>query len=273
MDDLVPFLEHHAAFLRAMGAGLLGILIPLICGTPSVLRRLGGILAFSGGWRPFSPNMLTLVSLVGTLAAFGLYLAGFVTVGIGLACWCGIFDRLDGRMAHVLDRARGEQMAPRGLWEKMNHPGGTDLGKALDPFCDKVKCFAIMAAFASFGLMSPWLVGLLAIPEILGTIARWPFDRWWPFSLLARHQKDTGATSFGKLKALLQWVAVIACVPFHQDWMSDAWSLKERSQFLNGLLILCIAFAVASVISRLRVFHDSPSAEALKRLDRGFGHD
>lgn len=271
MDEIVPYIGawmgHNRPFLEAAAAGLVGALVPLVGGTSRVLVALGGILAFSGRWRPFSPNWLTAYSLAGTLGGFGLYLAGHVTAAVGIACFCGLLDRLDGRSASALDKARPGQMAPQGLWEEMNHPGGTDLGKALDPFCDKLKCLAILYAFAWLGLVSPWVVTLLAVPETFGTLLRRPF-------YLMRHlQKESGASGVGKVKALFEWVAVISCVPFHQGWMSDAWTARERAQFLDGQLILCAALAAASVLSRLRVFRDSLPDEALKRLDRGFGHD
>lgn len=297
MDDIAPFLEHHQTFLRTMGAGLAGILIPLIGGAPAVLRHLGAQTAFGGAWRPYSPNWITVYSLLGTAAGAGIYFAGHPALGIFLACFAGILDRLDGRMAHVMGRtldppsawkrtADGTEHAverhPDGgqgttilfaptafsrLWHEMNFAGGTDLGKVLDPAFDKVKNVGLLAAFAALGYVSPWLLLAMAVPELLGTLMR------RPFFLLARFQKEPKATAIGKWKALLQWLAIILCAPFHQGWVADGWSDLNRGYLLNGLLAGCVLLSWMSVLSRLSVVRQSTLGGTLAALDGSMGHD
>ncbi len=290
--------EQFALFLKTFAAGLAGILIPLIGARESVLIWLGKEVRY-WSWRPFSPNWITVYSLVGTLTAFVIYFLGYPVIGVPLACFAGILDRLDGRSASAF----GDALSPPSAWHpkhkkhtsiyvlmapgvkkdgtkfstevwddttfgrwwfEMNFLGGTELGMVLDPAMDKIKCLVIMGGFATTGLIPPWLVIGLCIPEIFGTLLRRPFH------LFARYQSGPKATFIGKWKALFQWVTIMIAVPFHQGWVSHGWTLKEQQYLLGNLLTSCIILAGISSVTRLRYVRNT---DMLKKLDKSMSHE
>jgi phosphatidylglycerophosphate synthase len=218
------------------------------------LKPLGEIMIHD--FRPFGPNWITVYGLIVTLTGFVLYVyrtspvLGFVVVVGG-----AILDTIDGEMAKALGKCFGIPKPTgkcffsaemlRFRWREFNHGGPTILGAVFDPLADKVKALVIFSFFAYQGILSPWLVCLLAIPELVGTLIRPPFD------LLKDYFDDVKASKIGKRKALLQWVTIIFCAPFHQRWIpSDHWAHNGLTWALNGLLGLTILLAMASVASR-----------------------
>jgi phosphatidylglycerophosphate synthase len=275
--------------------GLLGVFIPLIFGNRSALKKLGAIVLF-GEWRPLSPNWITAYSLIISLVGIAFFFAGSPALGVSVAGFGAMLDRLDGRMAHVLARvvpdprkwtrklgvlvATGTDHddlhdyvvrddTPLGRWWfEMNFGGGTDLGKVLDPGADKVKTLVLLVAFSYAGLLAWWLVLILIVPELLGTLIR------RPFYLLSHHQKEPRATAVGKWKAVVQWVVMIICLLFYQGWFTDGISPARQWWICNGVLAFSIALAIMSVGSRLKLVRDSATfKDALTTIDSSLSHD
>ncbi|MBI5421725.1 CDP-alcohol phosphatidyltransferase family protein [Candidatus Peregrinibacteria bacterium] len=263
------------------------------------LVRLGSIsLPELGHFRPFAPNWLTAYSIVITLWGYSIYQT-HTALGVWIAVFGGMLDHLDGKMAFnlgqnlsspltwtqgMMNQVFGEttdaQKVTRNkrlgaaktwvgqLWIEMNFPGGTDLGKVFDPFGDKLKSLTIMFCMADAGLLSPWLVGILAIPELAGTVTRRPFYYFQRFT------QDSKATAVGKYKALAQWVAIILCIPFQKHWLSPGDSAFEAKWALNWILGLTILLAFASVASRFKwVRRQREVKEVLESLEKTTEHE
>lgn len=243
-----------------------------------------------GGFRPFTPNWITVYSCVITLVGLGVYIYHPVP-GILLIVFGAMLDRLDGRMAAALedvlnspkewtvgimgvlfgsakssdgqthDVRLGAALLGR-WWAEMNFPGATDLGSVLDPALDKVKILVIYAWFSRVGILSFWLVGALALPEIVGTLMRRPFYLW--------EGKTSGdrATSIGKYKAVFQWVIAILCGMYHQQWVAEPLWLPD------AFLAVTIGLAAASPLSRLTWLRQKKEVKkVLGVLDNSVRHD
>lgn len=240
------------------------------------LARLGNYQV--GGVNIFSPNMITNLGLpvfyIGLVLYFQLTPCVYPLwlIGLAIAVFGGILDAIDGKTARALGReilnhprdwacefgyifahvwergiglvgkkhiGTGSGSRLHKFWLELTFPGGTGLGKALDPHWDKLKIIPTLILFAAKSFLSPWLVGAIIVPEIIGTLMRRP----WP--LLGKYAHGTRATPIGKHKVHVQWACVVSCIPFHQGWVSMSWGWIP-----NLLLIVAIIMAVASVRSR-----------------------
>lgn len=259
------------------------------------LRLLGNI-SFRNGYRPFSPNWITFHSLIITLSGLLFYRSGTVWLGLWLTIYGAILDRYDGKVAFLL----GKTLAPPSTWEKdlvdnifadiesgkvisnqkigrattrigklwieFNFAGTTDLGKVFDPFADKVKALTILITFSlSMEIPSFFLVIMLLIPEITGTLIRRPFN------LIHKWVYQSASTSIGKYKAFLQWLVAGLCVPFHQHWLP----LSSTGRWLvDGLMALTLLLAFVSVLSRFKPVRESKEVNGLiDSLDETVSHD
>lgn len=229
-------------------------------------------------WRPFSPNWITVWSaVVALIGFFGVFLwrpvAGIAVTGFG-----GLLDNWDGSIARALKRTLSKpsewQWRPCGrrliapmiedgrgravytkdrsrfgrFWLEMNFAGGTDLGKVLDPFCDKVKIMAMLAYFAAAGAVSWPLVLLLAVPEALNTLTRRPFRLFRRWTC-----EDARATTAGKAKHVFQWLVIVAAGLFHVGWLNDLAAHPLWQHLPDALLAASVFLAFMSVFTRLRL--------------------
>ena len=154
------------------------------------------------------------------------------------------------------------------LWIEMNFPGVTDLGKVFDPFADKLKSLTLMLCMAQDGLLSPWLVGLLVIPEVVGTVIR------RPFYYLQRFIQDSKATAVGKYKVMLQWVTIILCIPYQKHWIDLGHWAFGLDWVLNWFLGLTILLAFASVVSRFKwARRQREVRKVMKTLEKSTEHE
>jgi phosphatidylglycerophosphate synthase len=231
-----------------------GLVALLLLGIPKRTLRFLGNLAL-GSVRPLGPNWITTYSIVVTLIGMWIYtfhpIAGFVVVVVG-----SILDRLDGKMAMALGNpfpnpkpfGKGFFTAEgfRHWWAEFNHNGPTDLGMVYDPFGDKVKSFSILFYFVFQGILCPWLVWILVLPELIGTLIRPPFN------LLQSLVGKTKATGIGKYKVMAQWTTIILCVPVHQRWIDSAHWANGLDKALDWLMGLIVVLAIASVVSRFK---------------------
>lgn len=224
------------------------------------------------GFHPLAPNMITIYSVIITMVGFWLYFQNWFA-GLLVALFGGLLDIVDGRMARALGREiltpprkwlirdnltwalvredgvtelrvigpKARRYLPK-LWIELTYPGGTHLGQVWDPFADKVKSIPMMAVFAWMGYLNPWLVALNVLPEVIGTLMRRPFP------LLAKWAHGSPASTWvGKTKVYVQWTAIIACVPLHQQF---GWMTREWVYAPNALMFLAIILANSSVLSR-----------------------
>lgn len=260
--------------------GIVAVLLALLFLKPAfkylkpILKNLGKR-EYRNGFRPFSPNWITIWGLLFTFAGMICYLIWDQWWGIALGAFGATLDKLDGKMAYAM----GETLAPPKKWRtddernayaivtgensnrevkipnstvwgslfwfELNFPGGTELGVVLDPFADKLKSATILVYFGWFtGILSPWLVGLMIAPEVLGTLMR------RPFTFLRKWLYKERATIIGKLKALTQWLVVVLCLPFDMGYCGKGSLCHILLLAPNVILVLACLFAVVSVLSR-----------------------
>jgi phosphatidylglycerophosphate synthase len=253
-----------------------GLVALLLLGIPKrTLRFLGNIAL--GSYRPLGPNWITTYSIVVTLIGMAVYTAHPVT-GFVIVVGGSILDRLDGKMAMALGNPFTDP-EPFGKtlftaedfqhwWKEFNHNGPTDLGMVFDPLGDKIKSFSILFYFASKGILCPWLVWILLIPELIGTLIRPPFN------LLKDRIGKTQATGIGKYKVMVQWMTAIFCVPYDQHWIARGHWAHGMDSSLNWLLGLIVILAIASVASRFkRVRAQKEVKDVLDSLEESTKHE
>lgn len=264
---------------QSMLAFIIGscVAILLIVAFPmSLLRKLGGIVFLR--FRPFAPNWITFYSIPITVCGIYLWLfQGESVWGMSIAIFGAFLDRIDGRMAYamgetlplpetwivndkgevfadVTDRKGNTENKKIGIaqsalgkwWIEFNWRGGTDLGKVFDPFADKVKSIYIMVCFVFLGLLNPWIVGAMVIPEIVGTLMR------RPFTFLKKWIHSGRATAVGKWKVILQWTALVLCIPYQEQWIHERHWAAGLDWAPSAILALSLVFAVGSVFSRFK---------------------
>jgi len=187
------------------------------------------------------------VSLIAGYLIFSVFW-GFLGVVEG-----SLLDVVDGRQAMIYARHNISRVA----WEER-------LGKVIDPTCDKITVPPTLVYFGYLGAANLWLTIAIMAVDVAGTIVRHAKDIG---NLLARIGKRNGrigkvgewltethknmtrhesATSVGKVKALMQNLTLISCVPCQQGWISD-------TRFTNAMCIFTLALGVFSIASRLYV--------------------
>ena len=285
-----------------IGTACVLIVVLLFLGAPkSLLKDLGAIVfPRLKGYRPFSPNWLTLYSVIISFLGIWVYtidvLGGLVLITIG-----GLLDRIDGKMAFVM----GKILSPPATWEwrkthnaiapvtengrtekrnigraktrlgllwfEFNFGGSTDWGKIFDPMGDKAKILALLAIFADRGWLAWWLLGIMLAPELLGTLVRRPFRLW------EDKFQDSKATAIGKYKVLFQWIAIILCIPYDQHWLIEGHWAIEASWLPDVFLTLAAVFSIFSCVSRLKWFHRHRelrnTRRLMKKVAKATGHE
>lgn len=261
-------MDLSTLLIQVTVAALTGVLVPLIGFNARVLVWLGRLRITRWGFRPFSPNWITVYSTVITLVGFACFTRREIVPAAFLIGFGGILDRLDGRAASAQSHAQICPDPPIGLWHEFNFPGKTDLGTVLDPAADKIKNLVMLVWFSLHALVEPWLTVILFVPELLGTLMR------RPFFLLSSYQHTPRATSVGKWKAIMQWMVIIVAIPFHEQWLSDAWSTREQYLIVNAFMTASIVLAWLSLLSRLRFVRTAaPLKHSLDELDDTFSHE
>jgi phosphatidylglycerophosphate synthase len=154
------------------------------------------------------------------------------------------------------------------LWAEFNFAGGTKLGEIFDPIGDKSKSIPFSIYLGYAGILNLWLVGILTILELVGTLIRPPFH------LLERYTHTSKATSLGKIKFSLLTSTLILCVPTHQRWISLghwAYGMDWIFVWLMGSVIL---MAALSILSRFWWFKRQKKArEIMNSLADSTGHE
>jgi CDP-diacylglycerol---glycerol-3-phosphate 3-phosphatidyltransferase len=122
----------------------------------------------------------------------------------------------------------------------------TTLGRILDPFVDKIivcGAFIFLLAVGDASGVGPWMVLIVIGRELFITGLR---------SLLEQQGKDFSASLSGKIKMLMQCVAIEASLLFL--WLNppDRTAVPRFSLIRDVLLWLAVAFTLASGILYIR---------------------
>lgn len=111
----------------------------------------------------------------------------------------------------------------------------TNLGKILDPIADKALLSGALITLSFLGEIDWWITILILVRELAVTL----------FRIVVAKKKVIAATTAGKLKTILQSVAIGAVLAPFEVWI-PLWSFIEE-----GLLYLALA---ATLISGLQFF-------------------
>ncbi len=147
------------------------------------------------------------------LGFFLYFFSSYQSLSIFIFTFAAILDGVDGVVA------RGCNLVSR--W-----------GEWLDPLCDKLTYLPTMVGFASIGILSPKLVWILVVIELVG--------QFFARRILAWLKVSGAANNFGKIKAIICFALVILCA------LMDA-----NPGMLNigdGVLGACIVLSAASMI-------------------------
>ncbi len=110
----------------------------------------------------------------------------------------------------------------------------TNLGKFLDPIADKLLVISAFIAFASLGRLTAWFPIIILFREFIVTGVR---------TIAASKGVIVAAKMFGKIKATLQMIAIIALMIEHILIVNIG-----HSAFTNTLTILINVILVLTVI-------------------------
>ena len=268
----------------------------------SVLRGFCEI-SFKNGYRPFAPNWITAYRIVVALIGFYLYVTDNVLSGAALIALGAALDRVDGKMANAMGKSLSHPSTWKRLtsgslraeitginypsttiteiigketnsfsrfWIEFNYPGATDLGKVFDSAIDKIQMGVLLVYFSLWAeVLSVWLVAVMFIPEIVGTLIRRPF--------LPDSRKDwiyqEKASGIGKVKAVSQWIVVLLCVPLEQGWVDDTHWASGYEWVPDAILGFVIIMAFLSVMSRLKYFRNNRSVnQVIESVERAISH-
>jgi phosphatidylglycerophosphate synthase len=145
---------------------------------------------------------------------------------------------------------------PKTFWQAIWYPGGSKLGKVIDPAMDKVAVLPIYMWVAYLWITNPCqaplchlyligvvVIGLILLTEICGTLIR--LDCFKKMGLI----KGKGATWAGKIKALSQWLWLILFIIEDQKMLPnyETYLITALDFFLIGIFIL----AVISLVSKM----------------------
>lgn len=212
------------------------------------------ILARIGQLPLLSENWITFWGLVLFWAGVPIFLAGHHAEGLGLSGIGGVMDVLDGKMAVAKKEA--------GIYRS---PASRRLGKWFDPLGDKLKYLPMIILFTLAGLIPLWVtIGIICF-AVFGTLIRNPINigarmaytaskmrrdsglvraLYWLGSRLVRKSK---ASAFGKLKATLEALGLVVCIPYFLKWCDESLPIPEV--VYQAALVL----GALSILSRMRL--------------------
>lgn len=208
------------------------ILIPIYLIPKKKLARIGARPCLSPNW--ITTHRIWIAYLGYLLYFFFSFFEGLCLIALGYA-----LDALDG----MVSRAMGDR-----------NPDRKGVGKWYDPLADKLAVLPFMIAMWYRGHLYVWLLILLLVTEVAGTLIRKPFSEgpWL---------RATGAKNVGKAKFLSQVLCLVATLPFDQHWIAG------RSSVPNWLLGLSLVMAALSLLSRVRIHPKFDSGmDAINRL-------
>ncbi len=160
------------------------------------------------------PNAICYWRTGMALLGFLLYFfAGFEAVAIFIFTFAAILDGADGVVARGCDL-------------------GTTWGEWLDPMCDKLTYLPPLVGFSYAGIISPRLVWILVVIELIGQFFARRILSWLKIS--------GAANNFGKIKAIICFALVILCALMDKN--------PEMIDIADAVLWGCIILAGASIV-------------------------
>ncbi|WP_035240428.1 CDP-alcohol phosphatidyltransferase family protein [Desulfobacter vibrioformis] len=147
------------------------------------------------------------------LGFFLYFFSSYQSLSIFIFTFAAILDGVDGVVA------RGCNLVSR--W-----------GEWLDPLCDKLTYLPTMIGFAYIGILSPRLVWILVVIELVG--------QFFARRILAWLKVSGAANNFGKIKSIICFALVILCA------LMDA--NPGMLNIADGVLGACIVLSAASMI-------------------------
>jgi CDP-diacylglycerol--glycerol-3-phosphate 3-phosphatidyltransferase len=177
------------------------------------------------------PNRITLVRLILSVILFALIPLGFYRWALVFFVLAAGTDWLDG-------------------WYARKYQQVTQLGRILDPFCDKILIcgvFILLAVemqgkFPWYARIAGWMAVVVVARELLVTVLR---------SLIEGAGGDFSAKFAGKLKMVFQCLAVGACLvalAHHQQAAGQTGQLVAIPDWLLYLMTASIWLAVLSTL-------------------------
>ncbi len=207
-----------------------------------------------------TPNTITWARLpifwAGVWAHF--YLSPFW--GFELVVLSCALDRLDGKMAMAF--------VEFGIFRSL---ASKKLGELLDPLIDKATLLPLIAIFAYQDIIIYWIAIAIIFVDVLGTLLRKAVILWFKKSIeprigkfldtrvfkivknnrraLGKRMRLSKSSAAGKIKALLQSLALVACMPYEMNWL-------KNPTVPNIMFDLALFFGVLSVVSRVKIHED-----------------
>jgi len=207
-------------------------------------------LATVSTWPGCSPDWMTLwgvvifyLAIVSSILRFSY----FLPVAAFLFLASEAMDWLDGRIARammVYGVHRTDASVKRGAW--------------VDPLADKARHLPAIACLMMVMLFSPYIAIPVILIDIAGTFVRAPFTekpftKYGAFRFIKSHLRQTQASLVGKIKSLLQAVAVAIGALYHY--------LQIEADIVPNLLLgIALTFGVLSVLSRIKISRDVDKA-------------
>lgn len=207
-------------------------------------------------------NQLTLLRIALLPLFVSLFLADSPSAqwgSLGVFALCAYTDYLDGRIARQ-----------RGLV--------TNFGKVMDPLADKLLMLTAMISMVQVGVVPGWMIVVIWWRELAVTGLR---------TLVAAKRGVLAADNWGKLKTVLQVVAVVAGMLVYitqntLNMLSQDWRLRLDNHGLAGAWLVrildtnALAFwtmflaAIVSLVSGIRYFRKNWEAvcEELEGAER-----
>lgn len=172
------------------------------------------------------PNALTivrfiLIPLIVYYILTGQYIAGFITLTIS-----GLTDILDGCIARKFHFI-------------------TNFGKLIDPLADKATQIAVLASLTFKGIVSPWILMIVFIKEILMVSGA---------SFLYGKKLVVSSRWYGKLATVLFYVAIV-CSLFIEYWNTNINPEAKLFAFDDYIYYLAIITTIFSLIMYFRQFY------------------
>lgn len=169
------------------------------------------------------PNAISIgrafIGLLGFIVYWRANMAIGVMIGIFIFTIAAFLDAVDGDIAKACDKI-------------------TELGKFLDPLCDKIAYLVPMFLFAYEEIISVFLVIILAIVEFIGQfVVRY---------ILRKNKLSVAANNYGKIKAVVCFGLVIFCAIIRDGLFNNTFIIIAYC-----FLISCIILSIISAMTKL----------------------
>lgn len=202
------------------------IVIFVIFGTKIVLKNKKAVEAIKNCiW--LHPNAISTERFLFAMLSLWIfvYTKNYVA-SILLFVFAVVLDYVDGAIARACEKI-------------------TEEGKFFDPLFDKLTYLPFFGIFVYFGEASVYLVLLLVGVDLL--LGQLTFRLW-----AIRQGHSTAAVLMGKIKAVICF-SVIFLMMIRKIHVSDGIKiiLEEGAKLVNEALILCIVFAILSILAKL----------------------